>query len=163
MRSSERVMFAIAVAVAIAVLGSTSFAAPAPTSVTVTSSSEILTKAVKAELPSKIVNVTLKKAGARNALTALLNNSGVKYSIAEDVGNETKVNLEYKKTKWSDVFTQLLEQAQLTYQMDGEGVITVTPAARLDLPAEEGSDADTDDDETFDFDAAEDSNSSDAQ
>ncbi len=78
-------------------------------------------------LPSKKITVDIKKAGARSALTALLENSGVKYQIAEEITNDIKVNVEAKKTKWSEVFSKLLQQAKLTYHMSEDGTLEITP------------------------------------
>lgn len=81
-----------------------------------------------ASLPSKKISVDIKKAGARSALTALLENSGIKFMLAEEITNDVKVNVEAKKTKWSEVFAKILSQAKLTYHVGEDGTIEVTPA-----------------------------------
>lgn len=80
-------------------------------------------------LPEKKITVDIKKAGARKALAALLENSGLRYNLSSDVTDDIKVNIEAKKTKWSDVFTALLAQARLIYHISPDGTIQVAPAA----------------------------------
>lgn len=79
-----------------------------------------------AELPTKKITVEIKKAGVRSALQALFDNSGSKFSLADEITNDLKVDVEAVKQKWSDVFANVLKQAGLRYNVANDGTIEVS-------------------------------------
>lgn len=93
-----------------------------------------------AELPNKKITVEIKKAGVRDALEALFENSGSKFSLAEEITNDQKIDIEATKTKWSDVFSKVLTQAGLTYRMADDGTVEVSSQAAAEPTLEPDGD-----------------------
>lgn len=78
------------------------------------------------ELPSKKVTMEAKTIGAKDALVALLKDSGLKYNLSGEVKNEKIVSLQAKDIPWNQLFKVILDQAHLTYKFDDKGILQIS-------------------------------------
>src|SRR5688572_13789437 len=78
-------------------------------------------------LPGHKISLKQKKVGLRDLLTSLLDETGLKYRLSNNVTNDKKVSVDVKEAKWSEVFQFVVDKGDLNYRMTAKKMLLISP------------------------------------